>query len=398
MSKFDLTIYKEVAPGAVVTELDGLYRAMLHGKSLVSSRKHPEYCVVTLEKALGIKADRRRKPNNEVKAPKALRTISPSATVSAAPEMLVIRDADNNVVYIPDRDATFIPFGEFKDINTIIASGAFFPVFITGPTGNGKSTMVEQACARNRRTYIRLQINGQTDEDQLIGTKTLREGNIEIVEGPVLIAMRTGSVLLLDELDAADPNNIMCLQSILEGRPYYFKLKNEMIYPQPGFNIVATGNTKGRGSDDGKYIGTKVLNEAFLERFPVTMCQEYPSIQVELRIVKNWMEKYDCLDEKFANTLVKWSDAIRKTFEDGAIDDLITTRRLIQIVHSYSIFKDKKLAITLACNRFDSITKSTFVEVFEKILPDETPIEEPEIPKTEEETPAVETSERNIPF
>jgi MoxR-like ATPase len=387
MSKFGMTVFKEVAPGAVVTETDGLFRAMLNGKQLVSSRKHPEYCVVTLEKALGIKADRRRKPNNEPKAARApkvpVSVLMPGATVEAAPEMQIVRDKQNNVVYIPDKDATFIPFGEFKDINTIVASRAFFPIFITGPTGNGKSTMVEQSCARNKRTYIRLQINGQTDEDQLIGTKTLVNGNIEIVEGPVLIAMRTGSVLLLDELDAADPNNIMCLQSILEGRPYYFKLKNEMIYPQAGFNIVATGNTKGRGSDSGKYIGTKILNEAFLERFPVTMCQEYPSMQTELRIIRNWMEKFNCVDDKFAQTLVKWSDAIRKTYEDGAIDDLITTRRLIQIVQSFSIFKDKMLAVNLACNRFDSITKATFVDVFEKILPDDTPVVEDEIPVEE---------------
>lgn len=384
-----MKVVSTVAEKAVVVEVNGRYLAMLEGKQIGKSNL-VRACERMLEKELGIYIDRRAKPGTEKKekkpkAPRVPRVASfPKAvTVEAAPEMFVVRDKENNVVYIPDRDATFIPFGEFKDINTIIASRAFFPIFITGPTGNGKSTMVEQACARNKRTYIRLQINGQTDEDQLIGSKTLNNGNIEIVEGPVLIAMRTGSVLLLDELDAADPNNIMCLQSILEGRPYYFKLKNEMIFPKAGFNIVATGNTKGRGSDDGKYIGTKMLNEAFLERFPVTMCQEYPSMQTELRIVRNWMNKYDCYDDKFAQTLVKWSDAIRKTYEDGAIDDLITTRRLIQIVHSFSIFKDKMLAINLACNRFDSITKATFVDVFEKILPDETPVIEEEIPVDE---------------
>lgn len=332
-----------------------------------------------LEKAQGTYVQRRgRKPKQHHVA--AFETPVAVKAETKLIEKLVERAS----VYVPEKDQNFVPFGEFKDINSIIQSRLFFPIFVTGPTGNGKSTMVEQACARNKRTYIRLNVNGQTDEDQLIGTKTLVDGNIEIVEGPVLIAMRTGSILLLDELDAGDPNNMMCLQGILEGRPYYFKLKNEMVYPQPGFNIVATGNTKGRGSESGKYIGTKMLNEAFLERFPVTMCQEYPSLAIELKIVMNAMNKFNCVDEKFAQTLVKWSDAIRKTYEDGALDDLITTRRLIQIVQGYSIFRDKEKAVTLACNRFDSITKSTFVDVFSKISPDETPVEQVVIPVVEE--------------
>lgn len=286
--------------------------------------------------------------------------------------------------YIPEKDPDFIPFGEFSEINTIVKSRMFYPVFITGPTGNGKSTMVEQACARNKRQFIRLQINANTDEDQLIGSKTLVDGNIEIVEGPVLIAMRTGAVLSLDELDAADPNNIMCLQSILEGRPYYFKLKNEMIYPAPGFNVFATANTKGRGSESGKYIGTKMLNEAFLERFPVTFEQEYPSQSVELRIIKAAMAKFECVDDEFADILVRWSDAIRRTYEDGALDDLITTRRLLQIVQGFSIFKDKKAAVRLACNRFDSITKNTFIDVFDKMTPDVNPVVDSAEAKSEE--------------
>ena len=297
-----------------------------------------------------------------------------------------------SAVYVPQKDSEFVPFGEFSDINTIVKSRMFFPCFITGPTGNGKSTMVEQACARNHREYIRLQINSQTDEDQLIGSKTLVDGNIQILEGPVLLAMRSGAVLLLDELDAADANNILCLQSILEGKPYYFKLKNEMVYPAPGFNVFATANTKGRGSESGKYIGTKMLNEAFLERFPVTMQQEYPTAAIELRIIKGAMTRHNCLDEEFAQILVKWSDAIRRTYEDGALDDLITTRRLIQIVQGFSIFKDKKLAVKLACNRFDSLTSATFVDLFDKITPDGT-VEIPEaIPV---EYPAV---HENIPF
>ena len=285
-------------------------------------------------------------------------------------------EVKQNAALVPEKDPNFVPFGEFKDINTIVKSGMFFPVFVTGPTGNGKSTMVEQACARNNRTYIRLQINSQTDEDQLIGSKTLVNGNIEIVEGPVLIAMRTGSILLLDELSLADSNQIMCLQSILEGRPYYFKLKNEIIHPAPGFNIFATDNTKGRGSDSGKYIGTKILNEAFLERFAVTFEQDYPSQATEYKIVKQAMVKYNCVDDTFAKTLCKWSDVIRRTYQDGAVDDLITTRRLLQIVQTFSIFKDKATSVRLACNRFDDVTKATFIEVFDKILPAEVEVKE----------------------
>jgi hypothetical protein len=287
--------------------------------------------------------------------------------------------------YIPAKDPNFVPFGEYKEIDTIVKSQMFYPVFVTGPTGNGKSTMVEQACAKNKREYIRLQINAQTDEDQLIGSKTLVDGNIQIVEGPVLIAMRKGAILLLDELDAADPNNIMCLQSILEGRPYYFKLTNEMVYPAPGFNVFATANTKGRGSESGKYIGTKMLNEAFLERFPVTFEQEYPSMATELKIVLNAMNKFNCLDQEFADVLVKWSDAIRRTYDDGAIEDLITTRRLIQIVQGFSIFGKKDVAIRLACNRFDSLTKSTFIEVFDKLTPDNTPVKVEPVPVVDRE-------------
>lgn len=343
-----------------------------------------------IEKATGTYVPRRGK---RVAQPVA---DEPAVVALSKPAKKIVEEAPvtayvNSAAYVPKKDENFVPFGEFKDINKIVGSKAFFPVFVTGPTGNGKSTMVEQACARNKREYIRLQINAQTDEDQLIGSKTLVDGNIQIVEGPVLIAMRAGAVLLLDELDAADPNNIMCLQSILEGRPYYFKLKNEMVYPAPGFNICATANTKGRGSESGKYIGTKMLNEAFLERFPVTFEQEYPTMATELKIVKNAMEKFGVKDDVFAETLVKWSDAIRRTYDDGALDDLITTRRLLQIVQAFSIFGDKALAVKLACNRFDSITKTTFVELFDKMVPGITPEPEP-VPVKQE------VAEDPIPF
>lgn len=323
-----------------------------------------------LEKYLGVFTPKKRGPNTVKNS---------NATVTPIKKNVDI-NVEKECVFVPQKVDTYQPFGDFKKVLKIIKSMQFLPTFITGPTGNGKTTMVEQACARNNREYIRINLNDQSDEDQLIGTKTLVDGNIEIVEGPVLKAMRKGAVLLIDEIDAGNPNNIMCLQSIMEGKPYYFKLKNEIITPKDGFNIFATGNTKGRGSEDGKYIGTKLLNEAFLERFPITLEQDYPSPAMEVKIVKKKMSKLGCLNDKLAETLVKWADAIRKTYDEGGIDDIITTRRLLQIVNVYSVFDDYNTAIDMACNRFDTLTKQTFIDVFEKIYPDDTPIEDDEVP------------------
>ena len=275
---------------------------------------------------------------------------------------------------IPKKDSNFVPFGNFADVENIIKSAIFYPAYISGPTGNGKSTMVEQICAKHKRPLIRVNLNMMTDEEQLIGSKTLIEGNVQIVEGPVLIAMRSGCTLLLDEIDAGSANTLLCLQPILEGKPYYFKLKNEMIVPAAGFNMIATANTKGKGSDDGRYIGTNVLNEAFLERFAVTFEQEYPNAKVEVKIIKNLMETYACVDEEFADTLVKWAEAIRRTFDDGGVDETITTRRMTHIVRAFAIFKDRKKAVELCCNRFDSATKTAFQDLFEKVS---NPVAEP---------------------
>ena len=276
-------------------------------------------------------------------------------------------DYTNTESLVPKKDSNYVPFGNHTDVENIIKSGIFYPAYISGPTGNGKSTMVEQICAKHKKPLIRVNLNMMTDEEQLIGSKTLEDGNVKVVEGPVLIAMRTGTTLLLDEIDAGAANTLLCLQPILEGKPYYFKLKNEMIIPAKGFNIIATANTKGKGSDDGRYIGTNILNEAFLERFAVTFNQEYPSAKIEGKIVQNLMTSYDCLDETFAENLVKWADAIRKTFDDGGVDETITTRRMTHIVRAYAIFKNQTKAIELCCNRFDAATKSAFIDLYDKI-------------------------------
>lgn len=282
-------------------------------------------------------------------------------------EISEVKSVSESKSFIPELDPNFVPFGNFKDLESIIKSGIFYPCYIYGPTGNGKSTMVEQICANHKRPLIRVNLNMMTDEEQLIGSKTLQNGNVEIVEGPVLVAMRQGTTLLLDEIDAGSANTLLCLQPILEGKPYYFKLKNEMIIPAQGFNVIATANTKGKGSDDGRYIGTNVLNEAFLERFAVTFEQEYPDAKVELKIVKNLMTQFNCLDEEFAALLVKWADAIRKTYDDGGVDELITTRRMVHIIRAFAIFGNKQKAVQLCCNRFDASTKAAFIDLLDKM-------------------------------
>jgi len=291
-------------------------------------------------------------------------------------ELKVAMDVTNRESLIPAVDSCFVPFGNYNDVQQIIKTDLFYPIYITGPTGNGKSTMVEQICAKNKKPMIRVNLNAMSDEDQLIGSKTLEDGNVKIVYGPVILAMKLGCPLLLDEIDAGSSNSLLCLQPILEGKPYYFKLNNEIIHPAKGFNIIATANTKGKGSDDGRYIGTNLLNEAFLERFAVTFEQEYPSSNTELKIISKLMEQYGCVDEPFAELLVKWADAIRRTFEDGGVDENITTRRMIHVIKAYSIFKNRNKAIELCCNRFDRATKTAFIDLFEKISdPTEQPLE-----------------------
>lgn len=267
---------------------------------------------------------------------------------------------------VPKKDSVFVSFGNYPDLKSIVKSRMFYPVFITGLSGNGKTMGVTQACAENRREMIRVNITIETDEDDLLGGYRLREGQTVWQNGPVIEAMERGAILLLDEIDLAS-NKIMCLQPILEGSGIFVKKINKFVKPAEGFNVIATANTKGQGSEDGKFIGTNVLNEAFLERFPITFEQKYPSVKIEEKILIKTLERSGKKDKDFCKKLVTWADVIRKTFFDGGVDEIISTRRLVHIVQAFTIFKDKIKAIEVCTNRFDEDTKNSFVELYSKV-------------------------------
>ena len=297
----------------------------------------------------------------------------------------VVSSLTDNVV--PAKDTDFVNFGNYSDIRNIVKSKKFYPVFITGLSGNGKTLAVTQACAESKREMIRCNITIETDEDDLLGGYRLKDGQTVWQNGPVIEAMERGAVLLLDEIDLAS-NKIMCLQPILEGSGVYVKKINRFVKPKIGFNVIATANTKGQGSDDGKFIGTNVLNEAFLERFPVTFEQQYPSAKIEEKIVAQKLKSAGKSDVKFASNLVTWADVIRKTYNDGGVDEIISTRRLVHIAEAYGIFKNKMKAIQVCTNRFDDDTKTSFTDLYtkvdsgasvEKILADKKAAEEAEI-------------------
>ena len=269
--------------------------------------------------------------------------------------------AVEKVCMIPDKDPNFVSFGNFADVKKIIQSGIFYPTFISGLSGNGKTFGVEQACASLNKELIRVNITIETDEDDLIGGFRLVDGNTVWHNGPVIEALERGAVLLLDEIDLAS-NKILCLQSILEGKGVFLKKIGRYVKPAPGFQIFATANTKGKGSDDGRFIGTNVLNEAFLERFAITLEQEYPNPATEIKILNRI-----CDDEAFCKNLADWAQLIRKTFFDGGVDEVISTRRLVHIVRAYSIFGDKLKAIRTCLNRFDDDTKLAFVDLYDKV-------------------------------
>ena len=300
-----------------------------------------------------------------VKLKRPVATVEPDPVAKVVTQAKLTMDIQN---LIPSKDDTFVPFGFYQDLKKVLTTNMFYPVFISGLSGNGKTTMVEQVCANLKREAIRVNISIETDEDDLIGGNTLVDGNVVYREGPVLTAMKRGAVLILDEVDRGS-NKLMCLQAVLEGKSYFNKKTGETITPANGFTIIATANTKGRGSDDGKFISAQLLDEAFLERFAITVEQEYPKAAVEKKIVLNKMAKVGCVDEDFATHLVTWSEVIRKTFFEGAVDELISTRRLEHIVNAYAVFGDKQKAIELCVNRFDEDTKEAFLSLYSKVDP-----------------------------
>ena len=273
---------------------------------------------------------------------------------------------DLSVKILPEKMINYVPFGHFKDVKKIIKSKIFFPVFVTGLSGNGKTLMIEQVCAALKRELYRVNITIETDEDDLMGGHTLINGNIMFREGPVIKAMRKGAVLLLDEVDLGS-NKLMCLQSVLEGKGYLIKKTGEWVTAATGFTICATANTKGQGSDDGKFIGTQIMNEAMLERFAITMAQEYPPVKTEQRILFKEMELTGSVDEEFCKKLVDWADISRKTYYEGAIDDVITTRRLVHIVNAFRMFDNKLKSIEMCISRFDEETRASILDLYTKI-------------------------------
>ncbi|MDP7367123.1 MAG: MoxR family ATPase [Candidatus Pacebacteria bacterium] len=291
-------------------------------------------------------------------------TIQETMAVAMAPQALSVLEEQES--YLPESFDGYVSWGNFNTVKSVVKSKMFYPIFITGMSGNGKTLMVKEVCAKLKREFVRTNITIETDEDDLIGGFRLQNGETVWHDGPVVMAMKRGAVLLLDEIDLAS-NKVMCLQPILEGSSVYIKKIGKWVHPAPGFTVIATANTKGQGSDDGRFIGTNVLNEAFLERFPITLEQSYPTNKVESKILTNELAKIDKVDNEFVGNLIKWADVIRKTFMDGGVDEIISTRRLVHIVGAYGIFDNKLKSIEMCVSRFDTETKDSFLDLYTKV-------------------------------
>jgi len=329
----------------------------------------------------------------ENKAKEAEAPVVKTKTVSKP----AVKTKSNTVSLIPKSDPQYVTWGHFKDIKTIIGSKIFYPVFVTGLSGNGKTSMIHEVCAKLKRDLVRVNITVETDEDDLLGGFRLVDGETVWQDGPMINAMRNGSVALVDEIDLAS-HKIMCLQPVLEGKPIYLKKINEVVYPAPGFTVIATANTKGKGSDDGRFIGTNILNEAFLDRFSATFYQEYPTTKMETKILKKQFAMRELDEDEFVDKLVRWADVIRRSFKEGAVDEIVTTRRLIDITKSFSIFNDKLKAVAMCLERFDDETKESFTDLYTKIdagvsIEDLNPSDE-----EQEEVKIEETKEEEVPF
>ena len=346
---------KEIRDVASDNGITSVYKVMNAGNKVAPAvYNFPPVCTSRAQTAKVSKPKKTKVA--KITAPKQESSVSLSMETNAFSENL-----------IPAKDDLFVPFGNFKTVRDIIKSRMFYPVFITGLSGNGKTYMVEQACAATKREVIRVNFTVETDEDDLIGGFRLVDGETKFFKGPVIKAMEKGAILLCDEIDLANPAKVMCLQSILEGSGYFIKKTGEYITPAEGFTVIATANTKGKGSDDGRFIGTNILNEAFLERYPITCEQEYPAVSIEKKILNKVAESVEVDDTEYVEKLTDWADIIRKTFADGGVDEIISTRRLVHIIKAYAIFKDRMTAIEMCTNRFDEETKLAFRDLYTKL-------------------------------
>ena len=337
------------------------FTAKMIKEAAIAVGENPRSAYVNIRYTNNAPTVRRGVYNLESMMPKSARP------AKAVPEMVKgVESVSNDEVFVPDFDPTFVPWGNFSEIVKVLKSGMFYPTFVSGLSGNGKTFQIEQACAKLNREYVRVQISPETDEDDLIGGFRLIKGETVFQKGPVIKAMEAGAVLMIDEIDRGT-NKIMCLQGVLEGKPVLIKKTGEVVEPKDGFNVIATANTKGKGSEDGRYSGATVIDDAFLERFTITLEQTFPTIATEEKIVMKHMSKFEAVDEEFAKLLVGWADAIRKTFYDEGIDEVISTRRLCHIVQTFSIFGKRDKAISLCVNRFDDDTKEAFIDLYEKV-------------------------------
>ena len=353
-------------------DIDELYKYVInptfrHGRgkydmSLPASGKMPS----------SVKKTKARKTKPAAVSPKASTGLQEPAPAEISTKVeptalkLHTHDTTEEVTYVPDVDKTYVRWGAFKDIAKIIESRQFFPIYISGPSGNGKTFMVEQSVAKAKRQFIRVQLTPETDEDDLLGGFRLIEGNTIFCKGPVIRAMEEGSIIVLDEIDRAT-NKIMCLQSVLEGKAVFLKKTGETVHPRPGFQVIATANTRGRGCVQGRYTAASIIDDAFLERFPITMNQTWASKATERKIVLKHMTKFDCMDEDFAEKLVNWSHVIRETYKRDGIDEEISTRRICHAVQTFGIFQDRMDAVRLICNRFDDDVAEAFIDLYTKV-------------------------------
>jgi len=343
----------------VLDNYDGLaFPAWVVGKDL-KTEKRGEYYLPNL----GGEFSRDAASNIKQMTVTKIDTPAPAAVMMAPTAIGVM---DNQDSYIPEKFDGYVSWGNFNTVKDVVKSEIFYPLFITGLSGNGKTLLVKEVCAKLKREFVRANITIETDEDDLVGGFRLLNGETVWHDGPVVTAMKRGAILLLDEIDLAS-NKIMCLQPVLEGSSVYIKKIGKWVHPKKGFNVIATANTKGQGADDGKFIGTNILNEAFLERFPVTIKQTYPTAAMETKILNTEFGKHGIEDSEFAKNLVKFADVVRKTFAEGGVDEIISTRRLVHIVGAYAIFDDKLKAIEMCVARFEDETKSSFVDLYSKI-------------------------------